>query len=1153
MKEHPPWPSCPSASPEPASTLDSALPQVPDHELLRRIGSGSYGEVWLARNVMGTYRAIKVVYRRTFTSDRPYEREFNGMKMFEPVSRSHDSLVDILQIGRNDEAGYFYSVMEVGDDVLEGQQVDPDRYEPKTLSRELTRRGRLPFTECVDLGLSLASGLGHLHDHGLIHRDIKPSNIIFVNGIPKIADIGLVTEAGGARSFVGTEGFIPPEGPGTAQADLYSLGKVLYEISSGKDRQAFPQLPTRLHDLQDREEYLELNAVILKACEEDLNQRYQTAEDLRADLLLLEAGKSVRRLRTLERRLALARKTGVGIAALILLAGAVSWQVYQGKQIAVRALVRSYVASGVQELNQGDLLRALPWFAKALGLNPTPPAHQETHRARLATTSQLCPRITRTFFEDGWVYYADSSPDGQCLVTACGSKLASVWRLSNGQRVLQLQGHADEVETACFSPDGSLILTSSNDGTARVWDAASGTELEDQRLTHPRNLASAFFSPDGRRIVTACADGKVRIWEGTPPQARAIDAHPDAAVRHAAFSPDGCLVVSAGEDGIAQVWDADTLRPVGPAFAHASWVYQAAFSPDGRYIATAGYDHSARVWDLRTGLQIRRWEHNGPMRSAQFSPDGRWIVTGGWEDCAARLWDFESGKEIQPRLWHSGYIMHAAFCRDGRRIITANMEQSVRLWDLAASHWAPPTFDATFSVDARRYATVTNQTVCLHSMHPTHAGVVCLRPNPSPAHVVLNTNGRAVVTLSEPVATSHQSQRLAQCWNSLTGEPASEPFPVDAAFTNVCLNSDASRALLYADTTAELYRLPSNDHKPFARWILPKPIGAAAFHPTLPLAFTVSHSDVVLWNSTTGTRERTISLPDEVSRAAFSPNGALLATACYSPDGMVRASSAQLWDVRTGRAVGNPLAHSDDVNGVAFSPAGDRIVTFSEDRTAQVWWVKTGQRASPALRHEDHVIDAAFSPDGRWIVTACQRAWGEDTAQVWDATTGEAITPRLSHADLKTTRFTADGQQILSRGRGGTRIWPLFPNPSFRNCPIDDLNLLARVFSGHFDVEVTSAVLPDPAVLREDWRRLQRRLSVEYFEATPDQARYWDLSQAEARRRWHRQEAETCEATQQWFATSFHLDRLLALQPADPDLIARRANAQKLLQHSAKK
>src|SRR6266850_347213 len=68
------------------SPLADFVPIVPEHELIRRIGVGSYGEVWLARSVMATYRAVKVVYRKTFEHDRPYEREFGGMQKFEPVS-----------------------------------------------------------------------------------------------------------------------------------------------------------------------------------------------------------------------------------------------------------------------------------------------------------------------------------------------------------------------------------------------------------------------------------------------------------------------------------------------------------------------------------------------------------------------------------------------------------------------------------------------------------------------------------------------------------------------------------------------------------------------------------------------------------------------------------------------------------------------------------------------------------------------------------------------------------------------------------------------------------------------------------------------------------------------------------------------------------
>src|SRR5439155_14517365 len=91
-------------------------PQIPDHELLRCVGQGSYGEVWLARNVLGDYRAVKVIYRDKFEHERPYEREFEGIQKFEPISRLHDSQVDILHVGRNDAAGYFYYVMELADD-----------------------------------------------------------------------------------------------------------------------------------------------------------------------------------------------------------------------------------------------------------------------------------------------------------------------------------------------------------------------------------------------------------------------------------------------------------------------------------------------------------------------------------------------------------------------------------------------------------------------------------------------------------------------------------------------------------------------------------------------------------------------------------------------------------------------------------------------------------------------------------------------------------------------------------------------------------------------------------------------------------------------------------------------------------------------------
>ena len=325
----------------PLEHFRGSLPLIPDHEMLRRIGQGSYGEVWLARNAVGTYRAIKVVYRERFKDGRPYEREFAGIQKYEPISRTNEGLVDVLQIGRNDAEDYFYYVMELADNAspaggssepepgeqhhataikdLESGVSHPVSYTSKTLAREIRSRGRLTVEECITLGLTLNLALGHLHRHGLIHRDVKPSNIIFVNSVPKLVDIGLVTDLAGAVSFVGTEGFIPPEGPNSPQADLYALGKVLYEAAMGKDRQEFPEPFTALGVDADSIALMELNEVLLKACAARPGERYQTAEEMNADLALLHSGKSVKSRHSLERRLKLMTRIGIAATAVVVL------------------------------------------------------------------------------------------------------------------------------------------------------------------------------------------------------------------------------------------------------------------------------------------------------------------------------------------------------------------------------------------------------------------------------------------------------------------------------------------------------------------------------------------------------------------------------------------------------------------------------------------------------------------------------------------------------------------------------------------------------------------------------------------------------------------------------------------------------------------
>src|ERR1043166_2465516 len=105
--------SSPSSGGE--NTPSRLPPPIPDHEIIVPIGRGSYGEVWLARSITGALRAIKVVWRCHFATERPYEREFHGIVRFEPISRSHPGVVNVLHVGRDDAAGCFFYVMELAD------------------------------------------------------------------------------------------------------------------------------------------------------------------------------------------------------------------------------------------------------------------------------------------------------------------------------------------------------------------------------------------------------------------------------------------------------------------------------------------------------------------------------------------------------------------------------------------------------------------------------------------------------------------------------------------------------------------------------------------------------------------------------------------------------------------------------------------------------------------------------------------------------------------------------------------------------------------------------------------------------------------------------------------------------------------------------
>ncbi len=745
---------------EPAPTVSGSAsgpagaPVVPDYELLRRIGKGAYGEVWIARNrATDVLRAAKIVWRHTFEDDRPFQREFEGIQKFERISREHPSQLALFHIGRNEPEGYFYYVMELADAATNpndecrnpkeipspnvetepsGQplrasefglpsEFDPalrdhsSFYSPHTLRADI-EKGRLPATRVLEIGLALSEALGHLHSHGLVHRDVKPSNVVFVNGRPKLADIGLVTDVGDGRSIVGTEGYLPPEGPGTPQADIFALGKVLYEAATGLDRRQLPQLPADLRAWQEAKPILELNEILLKACAADPRQRYPSAESVYADLAILKCGQSIRHLRAVERRLKILTKAGAVAGVCAVIGAGIFFEAIRQRQVALRSLVRLHVSNGTRLMDEGDLFGALLSFTEALRRDAGNSNREECHRIRIASVLRDCPKLVGIFaHSNAPINQAAFSPDGRRLVTASDDHTAGVWDLATGAQQFSLAHDRGMVFSAAFSPDGGrLIATTSSDNLVHLWNSTNGQALtlapirhRGQRIgPHPR------FSPQGERLLTLTNAQTLCIWSTITGEMLGQPMRHEQEVSAFAFSPEGRRILAIGKGDLMRVWDAFTGDSI-PPFGAAEAINAAEFSPDGDVLAIGGEDRRLRLYDLRSGKLARPpLAHRDSVISAQFSPEGGRLATACWDRTVA-LWDLAAGEEIIRPLQHSLRVFRADFSPDGGSIATASDGNRVRFWDADTGELLAPLFihnvrrePVTFSPDGQLMLTV---------------------------------------------------------------------------------------------------------------------------------------------------------------------------------------------------------------------------------------------------------------------------------------------------------------------------------------------------------------------------------------------------------------------------------------------------------------
>jgi eukaryotic-like serine/threonine-protein kinase len=289
-------------------------PEIPDFNLIRPIGRGGFGRVWLAANrTTGQLRAVKVIARGQAGRTDPAQREINSLTRLETnLRRLHPNLVTIHHVGKTGE--HLFYVMDLADDVTGAKAADGGSYRPATLQSRL-ESGPLHAHDCLERARQLLAGLASLHAAGMIHRDVKPANCLFIDGELKLADFGLVAEAGHQVSRVGTEKYMPPDGRMDARADIYAAGLVIYEMITGLPPDRFPQLGERTRDLVNDQNLRSLLRIVLRACEPAPERRFADAQEMLAELAALEPdARSAQRVS--RRRIVAWSAAAVALAAL---------------------------------------------------------------------------------------------------------------------------------------------------------------------------------------------------------------------------------------------------------------------------------------------------------------------------------------------------------------------------------------------------------------------------------------------------------------------------------------------------------------------------------------------------------------------------------------------------------------------------------------------------------------------------------------------------------------------------------------------------------------------------------------------------------------------------------------------------------------------
>ncbi|KAK4687936.1 general transcriptional corepressor TUP1, partial [Tremellales sp. Uapishka_1] len=269
-----------------------------------------------------------------------------------------------------------------------------------------------------------------------------------------------------------------------------------------------------------------------------------------------------------------------------------------------------------------------------------------------------------------------------------------------------------------FSMDGKYLATGCN-RTAQIFDTKTGGKvcvLMDESATRTGDLyiRSICFSPDGKFLATGAEDRQIRIWDIKQKRIKHLLQGHMQEIYSLDFSRDGRFLVSGSGDKSARIWDVEKGQCVfdlriddfitgehGPIDAGITSV---ALSPDGRLVAAGSLDTMVRVWNVNTGQQVERLKgHKDSVYSVAFSPDGKCLVSGSL-DRTLRVWDLSGTKRAVENMvpgskesmektvsvgtcantlnGHKDYVLSVAISPDGQWVVSGSKDRSIQFWDI---------------------------------------------------------------------------------------------------------------------------------------------------------------------------------------------------------------------------------------------------------------------------------------------------------------------------------------------------------------------------------------------------------------------------------------------------------------------------------------